>query len=382
MSYARSDDEQDGDITRFREQLSTEVGKQIGKDFPIFQDRNDISWGQNWQQRINEALDAVTLLLVIITPRFFHSDACQREVDSFRERERKLGREDLILPVYYIKTPELEEPEANSLAQLLLSRQLVDWRKFRGESFTVRAVRKELQRLAGMICKTLRATSSGSDRSTPSRSPTHVVDPYGRGDSTMVTAAIEAARAGDRILVRPGLYEEGLAIDKPLEILGDGPVGDIVIEAWDADAISFEAEIGRVANLTLRQTGGEEGPWYGVDITQGLLTLEDCDITSQSGACVGIRNGADPRLRRNLIHNGRQMGVYVSNGGRGTLEENEITANAYTGVEITDHGFPTLRRNRIYGNGHQAVYCHGSGNYHYRDNDLEGNWQQLRNWWA
>ena len=32
----------------------------------IFQDQNDIAWGQNWQQRIDEALDAVTLLLLII----------------------------------------------------------------------------------------------------------------------------------------------------------------------------------------------------------------------------------------------------------------------------------------------------------------------------
>ena len=48
-----------------------------------------------------------------------------------------------------------------------------------------------------------------------------------------VGAAIEAARAGDRILVRPGLYSEGLVIEKPLEILGEGPVADIEIRAED-----------------------------------------------------------------------------------------------------------------------------------------------------
>ena len=55
---------------------------QTGQEFVIFQDRSDIAWGQNWQQRIEEALDAVTLLLVIITPGLFRSPACRAEVET------------------------------------------------------------------------------------------------------------------------------------------------------------------------------------------------------------------------------------------------------------------------------------------------------------
>ena len=69
MSYARFDDlHDDGQLTQFRERLSAEVRVQTGEEFSIFQDRNDISWGQNWQKRLDQTLDAVTLLLVIITP--------------------------------------------------------------------------------------------------------------------------------------------------------------------------------------------------------------------------------------------------------------------------------------------------------------------------
>ena len=113
--------------------------------------------------------------------------------------------------------------------------------------------------------------------------------PIRRGDFATVGAAIKAAKPGDRILVRPGLYEEGLVVDKPLEILGDGPVADIEIRARGASVLAFQASIGRVANLTLRQAGGE-GNWFGVDITQGRLDLEGCDISSQSLACVAIRD--------------------------------------------------------------------------------------------
>ena len=50
MSYVRFNDQHDdGQLTQFRERLSAEVRVQTGEEFLIFQDRNDIAWGQNWQ---------------------------------------------------------------------------------------------------------------------------------------------------------------------------------------------------------------------------------------------------------------------------------------------------------------------------------------------
>ena len=127
MSYARFDDQHDdGQLTAFRERLAAEVRVQTGEEFLIFQDRADIAWGQNWQQRIGQALDTVTLLLVIITPGFFRSPHCRAETEQFLDRERRLGRDDLILPVYYVSTPEIDDPgrrDADPLAATLAGRQ-------------------------------------------------------------------------------------------------------------------------------------------------------------------------------------------------------------------------------------------------------------------
>jgi pectin methylesterase-like acyl-CoA thioesterase len=112
------------------------------------------------------------------------------------------------------------------------------------------------------------------------KSPRVVVDPFHRGDYPTLNAAIKAAQPGTRILVRPGVYLEGITIDKPLEIIGDGPREEIEVNATGQNVILFQTSMGRVANLTLRQAGG--GNWFGVDITQGCLMLEDCDICSQS----------------------------------------------------------------------------------------------------
>ncbi|HMC32206.1 MAG TPA: right-handed parallel beta-helix repeat-containing protein [Candidatus Angelobacter sp.] len=171
--------------------------------------------------------------------------------------------------------------------------------------------------------------------------------------------------------MRPGFYEEGIIMDKPLEIIGDGAPGEVVIQATGKDGFLFKTSMGRIANLTLRQAGG--GKWYGIDIAQGRLEVEDCDITSASLSCVAVHGGADPRLRRNLIHNGKSTGVYVYENGQGTFEDNDIFSNASAGVAVRSGGNPTLRRNRIHDGKQSGVYVCENGQGTFEDNDIFSN---------
>jgi F-box protein 11 len=407
MSYAHKDDKYEH-VTRFYERLSHEVGVYIGEEFLIFRDREEILLGQSWKERIEGSLDDVTFLIPIITPHFFNSEACCDELRRFLEREKKLGRNDLILPVYYVDCSLMNDKKKqaeNELAQVIATRQHDDWRELRHEPFTSPQVGKKLEKLAVQIRDALdrvqaspnpevpkpdadvtRCQGGGASVSLPpdiesviegrgltakTEPPTRVVDQMHHGDHLTITEAIKAADPGDRILVRPGLYPEGLVIDKPgLEIIGDGNLDDVVVQAVGMGALLFKTTMGKVANLTLRQMGG--GDWYGVAIAQGRLELEDCDIASQSLSCVAIHSGADPRLRRNRIHNGKRSGVLVYENGQGVLEDNDIFGNAYSGVAITTGGNPTLRRNRIH-DGKQGVLVGDNGQGVLDDNDIFGN---------
>jgi parallel beta-helix repeat protein len=410
MSYVHADDAY-GRLTELREHLSQEARIQIGREFEIFQDRNAILWGQNWKQRIEESIDEVTFLIPIITPGFFNSPYCRDELQRFLDREKELNRNDLILPIYYVTTSLLDdeaERANDELAQVIATRQYADWRDLRFEPFTSPQVGKSLAGLVAQLRHALESvqgartadaeqTSQGSSRSARETStskqttegtrgagsvagepaaktepPTHIVDPWLRGDYSTIAEAVVDASPGDRILVRPGFYQHGLVINKPLEIIGDGPLDEIVVEARGEHTILFQTTIGRVSNLTLRQVG--DGGWNGVDITQGRLDLEGCDISSQSLACVAIRGGADPRLRRNRIHNSNQGGVLVSEGGKGSLEDNDIFANTLSGVEIRDEGSDsTLRRNRIHDGNQGGLLIDLNGRGTLEDNDIFAN---------
>jgi parallel beta-helix repeat protein len=192
------------------------------------------------------------------------------------------------------------------------------------------------------------------------------------GNYPTLTAAVQAAEPGTRILVRRGWYkEEGVVIDKPLEILGDGNLGEVVIEAAGKDTILFKAELGRIANLTLRQAG--EGEWYCVDIAQGRLNLEGCDITSQGKAGVAVHGGADPLLRRNHIHDCNDGGIFVYEDGQAMLEDNDIFGNRLAGVAIRTSGKVTLRRNRIYNGKRDGVFVWQNGQATLEDNEIFAN---------
>src|SRR5579871_4235554 len=84
LSYAHFDDYLDrGRITRLGKRLSDEIRMQSGEEFPIFQDRTSIEWGQNWTSSIEESLAACCFLIPIITPNYFASDACLDELERF-----------------------------------------------------------------------------------------------------------------------------------------------------------------------------------------------------------------------------------------------------------------------------------------------------------
>ncbi|WP_417912933.1 right-handed parallel beta-helix repeat-containing protein [Candidatus Electronema sp. TJ] len=401
MSYVNEDNRHDnGWMTQFRERLSGEVRMHTGEPFDIFQDRKDIAWGQQWQERINQSLDAVTFLIPILTPAFFKSAACRDELERFLKREETLGRGDLILPVYYVNCPVLQDKvkrEQDELAQVIAARQYADWRDLRFEEFTSLQCRKGFAKLAQQIATALEqrqeessiataartadtdkqdsteSADSGKQNYAPpspsptakNRRPTLVVAPLHQGDYATITDALKAAKPGARILVRPGSYREDIVIDKPVEIVGDGDRDEIVIEASGKYLILFKADNGRIANLTLRQFGVNQ---LCVHITQGKLEIEGCDIQ----ACVVIRSEADALLRRNLIHGDglTQFGVVME---AGTLEDNDIFDSTVAGVEIRKGIKAILRRNRIHDGKGGGVYFSPNSEGTLEDNDIFAN---------
>ena len=375
MSYVRSDDEhENGNITEFRKQLEGEVKIQTGKVFPIFQDEEDIKWGDAWKERIENSIDATTFLIPIITPSFFNSPPCRNELKQFIEHEKKLKRNDLILPVYYVKCSLLEDEDERAndeLAQVIAGRQWTDWRELRFEPLTSQESKEKFTELAKRIDNILCSESIIEEKHTPSNKKKHitrVVDQMHRGDHATITEAINEANPGDKILVRPGFYQERIVMDKPLEIIGDGELSEIVIEGYSKSVVEFRTTQGKIENLTLR-LNCKDGNC--VKIERGLLNIERCDI-SMGARCIFISGGGDHRLRENKIHDGKECGILIWTNGNRIIEDNEIFRNP-VGVHIFMGGKNSiLRRNKI-SEANYGVMIVGARKITIEDNEIFGN---------
>jgi parallel beta-helix repeat protein len=194
----------------------------------------------------------------------------------------------------------------------------------------------------------------------PKNRSTLTVSRFGNGDYKTISEGISNAAPGTRILVQPGLYQESIVINKPLKIIGDGSKADIIIESTDSNCILMQTNYAEVSGLTLRgQAGLKNKQYFAVHIPQGDLLLTDCDITSDSLACVGIHGStAKPVIRNCQIHNGKADGIFVYDNGQGTVEDCEIFANALSGLEIKEGANPVIRRCKIHDAQQDGILVH------------------------
>lgn len=178
------------------------------------------------------------------------------------------------------------------------------------------------------------------------------------GNCKTISAAIKKAKAGDKILVKPGFYKEDLVIDKPLEIIGDGEVANIVVESKNADCIFMKTDKALVRGLSLRNRAER---CVAVNIPQGKLILEYCDITSDTDTCVRIHGSeAEGIISFCKIHDSKKnCGVMVYENGTGRIDKCEIFGNAWYGIAISEGGNPVVQNCKIYDNQHGGVYFSG-----------------------
>ena len=124
---------------------------------------------------------------------------------------------------------------------------------------------------------------------------------------------------------RAGTYTTALHVTTPMNIVGEGEPGEIILTAQYKDVVTWEANGGSIKNVTIKCVG--ECDTYGIWVKKGGLTVEGCDITSQGLACIQVAPACSARtltlmmqisshkpystLRGCLFHDAAQTGVMV-----------------------------------------------------------------------
>src|ERR1700679_2942248 len=115
-SYVRKDDEGDyGRIRALADDVRARYEIQTGGDpLDLFLDRESIQWGDAWKQRLDTAIAGTTFFIPVITPSYFRSEACRHELLKFAREAERLGLTQLLMPIYWVRVPALDEDPKKS----------------------------------------------------------------------------------------------------------------------------------------------------------------------------------------------------------------------------------------------------------------------------
>jgi CheY-like chemotaxis protein len=170
LSYTRKDDEFFGGyISAFRKTLENAVHVVSGQEtFSIFQDVEGIVIGENWRKKLADVIQDSSFFVPMLSPLFFNSKPCRAEIELFLAHEKALGRDDLLLPIYFLSSAKLEKEEERDkdpIASQIAARQMFDWREKANVPLQEPAARAAILNLAGQISAAIeRLETSGRKR--------------------------------------------------------------------------------------------------------------------------------------------------------------------------------------------------------------------------
>lgn len=149
-SYRRDDDSADnGRIAQLARDIVSEYELLTGESIELFLDRDSLEWGNAWLEKVDGNLANVAFFVPVLTPRYFQSKECRRELRTFANRAEELGVKELVLPLKYVDFPALheEEPEDDLIA-LVKRFQWAIWSDLRFSARESPEYRKAVSELA------------------------------------------------------------------------------------------------------------------------------------------------------------------------------------------------------------------------------------------
>ncbi|MEV6954855.1 right-handed parallel beta-helix repeat-containing protein [Streptomyces sp. NPDC051183] len=167
---------------------------------------------------------------------------------------------------------------------------------------------------------------------------------YGSGGSSgpfrTIGEALEAARSGAVISVRPGRYEENLVITKMVTITAEDAQGTVRVIPRKGTVVQVVAEAVQLTGLVL-QGLDEELP--AVDVPRGQAALQDCEVVGNAWTAVLTRQQGSLAMRGCRVTNPGGAGIVETSTGTSVIEDCVVEHLGTSAVVIGERANPTIR---------------------------------------
>ena len=184
-SYTHKDNGADsGRIVQLAHDIADEYGLLTSADMDLFLDIEEVQWGEELLPSISAALAEISFFLPVVTPRYFKSEPCRKELQEFYNSADALGLRELILPILYVDVSELHDtnPSNDPLINIIKERKWFDWRHLRLSEPSGADYRSAVNEMAERI-RTATASAQNANLTSGPHSPMEDGDGVGEASS-------------------------------------------------------------------------------------------------------------------------------------------------------------------------------------------------------
>jgi parallel beta-helix repeat protein len=177
-----------------------------------------------------------------------------------------------------------------------------------------------------------------------------LVDPEGTGDSPTIQSAIDSAKNGDVIKLKPGEYYENITINKSISLIGSGTDNTFIIGSQTRTVVNLNANWSNISKLTISGYNSYSllfirgsynsisdvvsyGGVIGIDLRDANYnTLSNCTCAYNSGAGLYMGGSAYNRiLNLTSINCTYGNGIYLFYALKNVFQNGTLEGNAGDG---------------------------------------------------
>ncbi|MFF3004964.1 right-handed parallel beta-helix repeat-containing protein [Kitasatospora sp. NPDC057940] len=162
-----------------------------------------------------------------------------------------------------------------------------------------------------------------------------------RGSYRTIGEALQAARSGAVISVRPGRYEENLVLTKVVTITAEDVRGSVRISPRRGSVVQVLAEAVQLTGLVIQ---GQDDDLPAVDVPRGQLALQDCEVIGNAWTAVLTRQQGELAMRGCRVVNTAGAGLVETSTGASVIEDSVIEHLGTSALVIGERANPTVRR--------------------------------------
>lgn len=154
-SYVHKDDEAEaGRIAQLARDVVAQYEMITGDSIDLFLDRDKLQWGDDWRKAVDGSLASTAFFIPVLTPRYFQSVECRRELNHFLRRAEALGLRELVMPILYTDFKgRHEDPPSDDAVALVKRHHWEDWTELRFASSTSPEYRIAVAKMASRLAE-------------------------------------------------------------------------------------------------------------------------------------------------------------------------------------------------------------------------------------